>query len=246
MRVPVHPRWRGEHSRSSLPMLATSGSSPLARGTPESPEQRGRRTRFIPAGAGNTSRAFQVIRGTPVHPRWRGEHFAGASAVASTGGSSPLARGTLLVVGQPPVGGRFIPAGAGNTRPSRTLSGVSAVHPRWRGEHSRLNNIEGAVNGSSPLARGTPVMAGVLARWLRFIPAGAGNTGARHLLAMHSAVHPRWRGEHAACGAGHDCVCGSSPLARGTPRYRGGDRRLLRFIPAGAGNTNARRGLCPH
>ena len=72
-----------------------------------------------------------------------------------------------------------------------------AVHPRWRGEHGELCH---ALNDSR-----------------RFIPAGAGNTGAVAMLSRLSS--------------------GSSPLARGTRWLRRLRRMRWRFIPAGAGNT---------
>ena len=70
----VHPRWRGEHE-VILPMaLLIAGSSPLARGTPFVEPKQCAVHRFIPAGAGNTSRSRSRRLPSPVHPRWRGEH----------------------------------------------------------------------------------------------------------------------------------------------------------------------------
>ena len=51
-------------------------------------------------------------------------------------------------------------------------------------------------DGLSPLARGTRDKRRVRASCQRFIPAGAGNTPARLLVARPGAVYPRWRGEH--------------------------------------------------
>ena len=111
----VHPRWRGEHARSTWPTRRTTGSSPLARGTPGRGRERHPERRFIPAGAGNTAWRRMGMLSCPVHPRWRGEHAGAGRRGARGGGSSPLARGTpglhLRAVGE----GRFIPAGAGNT-----------------------------------------------------------------------------------------------------------------------------------
>ncbi len=71
------------------------GLSPLARGTPDQPEQQCVLNRFIPAGAGNT--AGRSPRGvTPaVYPRWRGEHGLVGLTFRTDSGLSPLARGTL-------------------------------------------------------------------------------------------------------------------------------------------------------
>ncbi len=90
-----------------------------------------------------------------VHPRWRGEHHIGRSKQAVGGGSSPLARGTLVQGEAPLAQARFIPAGAGNTQVQRREGGVLSVHPRWRGEHFGGVGCAVGDGGSSPLARGT-------------------------------------------------------------------------------------------
>ncbi len=50
----VYPRWRGEHAASTNTAASVFGLSPLARGTPQCQRLFSRRSRFIPAGAGNT------------------------------------------------------------------------------------------------------------------------------------------------------------------------------------------------
>ena len=52
-----------------------------------------------------------------------------------------------------------------------------------------------------------------------------------------SVVYPRWRGEHEKSGVKSIPAGGLSPLARGTQRAEKRPRFLVRFIPAGAGNT---------
>ena len=54
-----------------------------------------------------------------VHPRSRGEYADTFTPLVSATGSSPLARGIPLLDGRQFVGGRFIPARAGNTRVKR-------------------------------------------------------------------------------------------------------------------------------
>ena len=51
----VHPRLRGELRTQSLRSSWIAGSSPLTRGTPVWPRDRGSKRRFIPAYAGNSS-----------------------------------------------------------------------------------------------------------------------------------------------------------------------------------------------
>ena len=132
---------------------------------------------------------------------------------------------------------RFIPARAGNTRPSRCRCSAAPVHPRSRGEHGDLTATGDAGGGSSPLARGTlpPRAFEILQR--RFIPARAGNTSAKHMTALDAAVHPRSRGEHRAALTGSSHRSGSSPLARGTLGNVRRHTNATRFIPARAGNT---------
>ena len=50
----VHPRGRGEHGIGHSPLAVISGSSPRARGTHRRNVPKDNRSRFIPAGAGNT------------------------------------------------------------------------------------------------------------------------------------------------------------------------------------------------
>ena len=91
-------------------------------------------------------------------------------------GSSPLARGTPVAADVVDQHRRFIPAGAGNTIPFSSSGVGQTVHPRWRGEHIGILCRGCCHDGSSPLARGTPIDAQKPDVLQRFIPAGAGNT----------------------------------------------------------------------
>ena len=134
---PVHPRSRGEHRAANCCRSRTNGSSPLARGTLPRRGPVADAHRFIPARAGNTAASARSARFSPVHPRSRGEHRTSKAAFSSAGGSSPLARGTLVFCPLPELVERFIPARAGNTSGSSGCSSAVAVHPRSRGEHAR-------------------------------------------------------------------------------------------------------------
>ena len=152
----VHPRGRGEHGRGCAGPAWPAGSSPRARGTLSIAGLAKLDQRFIPAGAGNTSRDSASRSGKTVHPRGRGEHCRSASYCNCSIGSSPRARGTPCQHPMPRPVDRFIPAGAGNTilellrwRPTTGSSprargtrispsdvgNCSPVHPRGRGEH---------------------------------------------------------------------------------------------------------------
>ena len=111
-----------------------------------------------------------------VYPRWRGE-LAGHQCIAEhPRGLSPLARGTLQHFAASYSGGRFIPAGAGNSIPRTRLRTPVAVYPRWRGELRYSVRRVRILNGLSPLARGTRLNTTANGTVFRFIPAGAGNS----------------------------------------------------------------------
>ncbi len=74
--------------------LEAIGLSPLARGTRVVSQTTPGITRFIPAGAGNTSTDSIKPRWISVYPRWRGEHGDFLILNHDMPGLSPLARGT--------------------------------------------------------------------------------------------------------------------------------------------------------
>ena len=172
-----------------------SGLSPLARGTLIAGSQKKAALRFIPAGAGNSTRLLRPFCHCSVYPRWRGELPLLAPSTMYIPGLSPLARGTPAECHLLKMCFRFIPAGAGNSFLSVRHSLLPAVYPRWRGELEQLADLAVRPAGLSPLARGT--LAAILnaAKRARFIPAGAGNSRAAMLHGKGKAVYPRWRGE---------------------------------------------------
>ncbi len=283
--APVHPRGRGEHFGRSYDGRSGFGSSPRARGTHLTFLGKQYDPRFIPAGAGNTSPPRPPPWPRPVHPRGRGEHLSRSSCSSGVSGSSPRARGTRREVG--PVVGlirfipagagntgdirsdkdvirgssprargtrqallftgelrRFIPAGAGNTELKFEIQKPNPVHPRGRGEHCSWMESGSHSCGSSPRARGTLVNPLCDDERQRFIPAGAGNTTWRRCRRLSSAVHPRGRGEHFSHLLWYTSRTGSSPRARGTRLMSGRALAPVRFIPAGAGNTEQEPLLC--
>ena len=135
---PVHPRLRGELIHPGGNFILQSGSSPLARGTLLRSRFRNLLFRFIPACAGNSRSMRNKILTSAVHPRLRGELSA------------------AIVIGG--VYTRFIPACAGNSRLIERLETELAVHPRLRGELTQKSKLHSAQCGSSPLARGTPIL----------------------------------------------------------------------------------------
>ena len=172
----AHPRSRGEHLISSVNLRDFPGSSPLARGTPESRRKRLRRTRLIPARAGNTHCGHGESSQRSAHPRSRGEHPLQNLLKMLIIGSSPLARGTHSRAKNHAGLLRLIPARAGNTGVGCPDSDSLEAHPRSRGEHTSIGLMGAVPPGSSPLARGTLTFTCRQQHRARLIPARAGNT----------------------------------------------------------------------
>ena len=188
----------------------------------------------------------------------RGEHQREAFRCGDGTGSSPLARGALVVhhVALVPVG--IIPACAGSTLARAVVvhladgiipacagstGGREAArfgvwdHPRLRGEHSGWDTADACVVGSSPLARGARAEGGRRRERQGIIPACAGSTPSGPTCTCRCWDHPRLRGEHAVLLDNLPKATGSSPLARGAPDERRAARRRDGIIPACAGST---------
>ena len=97
--------------------------------------------------------------------------------------------------------------------------------------------------GSSPRGRGTRCPAPCRSACARFIPAWAGNTRRSRSRAGGDTVHPRVGGEHVKFVGLAALTFGSSPRGRGTPFDHQVAHRVLRFIPAWAGNTHGEQRL---
>ena len=183
---------------------------------------------------------MRAVRGRALisaHPRSRGENHVWQPACDAAGGSSPLTRGKHKTLKSPVGGSGLIPAHAGKTPPGKPPRLRSAAHPRSRGENELWEWAWRQPQGSSPLTRGK--RCGHSSRPLRgrLIPAHAGKTPTRVALASRARAHPRSRGENARGDVCGGLTQGSSPLTRGKPLTRLGDRRHMRLIPAHAGKT---------
>ena len=153
--IPVHPRDCGERSSPSSVLILMIGSSPRLRGTDDRRRRGLRRSRFIPATAGN-----------------------GAACLAKAfclSGSSPRLRGTEKMNSKAKAEYRFIPATAGNGLLPPCSLVANAVHPRDCGERNSLPFRHPVYFGSSPRLRGTGLGGHAVDSVDRFIPASAGN-----------------------------------------------------------------------
>jgi hypothetical protein len=108
--------------------------------------------RFIPAYAGNSKSFSAAVQKPAVHPRLRGELLNLADSMTISDGSSPLTRGTLLLVLSFLATSRFIPAYAGNslkqgiehlTNSSKDfLSGKYAKNPETVLNHFKNSSLD--------------------------------------------------------------------------------------------------------
>ena len=172
-------------------------------------------------------------------------------------GSSPLARGLRPQPGEEVAEDGIIPARAGFTAHAGHQPGPAADHPRSRGVYCSRSSSGIRPAGSSPLARGLPVVekladwftgSSPLARGLRpqpgeevaedgIIPARAGFTNATQASLDPPADHPRSRGVYGTPTSSSGPAKGSSPLARGLRRACEEEAAHMRIIPARAGFT---------
>ena len=159
-------------------------------------------------------------------------------------GSSPRMRGKHLAQYGRGLGGRIIPAHAGQTVGTNTVLSMPSDHPRACGANRVRPNVSGGASGSSPHMRGKQLATSVFMVSFRIIPAHAGQTDGATLWAMRDSDHPR------TCGANYNDPAsdvfpqGSSPHMRGKRQlFRSIDVRLW-IIPAHAGQTKQCASAC--
>ena len=178
-----HPRSRGVYPDGDVAGHHLGGSSPLARGLLFLLRQVRQGGRIIPARAGFTMSGSVVSSSVADHPRSRGVYCAQDFHASRSFGSSPLARGLRPGARSPESSGRIIPARAGFTAARKGHRGRHQDHPRSRGVY--VNGYEDCTVevGSSPLARGLPLLPPPKAAAPGIIPARAGftRTGFGHL-----------------------------------------------------------------
>ncbi len=216
--------------------MVSWGSSPRARGAGRRLATSAPTLGLIPAGAGSGWPGPSPPRPPRAHPRGRGERACAQSAMASTSGSSPRARGAAECdrVGCGVAG--LIPAGAGSGPSSWAPSCRGRAHPRGRGERTRPSNAPACPSGSSPRARGAGAADRPATARRGLIPAGAGSGRLLSGRVRRSGAHPRGRGERKVAPRLLRAMRGSSPRARGAARATRPAARGDGLIPAGAGS----------
>ena len=198
--------------------------------------------RIIPARAGFTGGGGDEVKHSWDHPRSRGVYLAEFESIKTVVGSSPLARGLLLLLLRVVVRDGIIPARAGFTCEHGSILRTLWDHPRSRGVYRWMSILSTWGSGSSPLARGLPEAAGRGEVGVGIIPARAGFTAGKLRGVGGAQDHPRSRGVYTMAMWSSTPSSGSSPLARGLHDRDHQDVRGQRIIPARAGFTRWRCG----
>ena len=156
-------------------------------------------------------------------------------------GSSPRGRGKRLrdLQALPVIG--LIPAWAGKTPWTASLSIWQPAHPRVGGENPPTAPRPARRLGSSPRGRGKLAHHGPAHGRDRLIPAWAGKTDSAPASRPFSWAHPRVGGENIECRPECDADDGSSPRGRGKQGELAGTTVGGGLIPAWAGKTRPRR-----
>ena len=95
---PDHPRACGANVRHRRSRPRQNGSSPRMRGKPNPTREMERRTRIIPAHAGQTTGTTRFREGFPDHPRACGANHVPQQDARQPRGSSPRMRGKLVII----------------------------------------------------------------------------------------------------------------------------------------------------
>ena len=175
-RARAHPRSRGADIAIALIGLVMKGSSPLARGGPADVRVCRAGPGLIPARAGRTPLARSSPRRCRAHPRSRGADAGVTTRGGGAPGSSPLARGGPLRVGDDEQAKGSSPLARGGPKGCDPHGEVHVAHPRSRGADDDDAYAAVSTKGSSPLARGGHAGRGGLVGCRGLIPARAGRT----------------------------------------------------------------------
>ena len=212
---PVYPRVCGGTEPRQRSPVQRQGLSPRVRGNHRLPQARYRRSRSIPACAGEPGmREYGGYVGA-VYPRVCGGTYASALHPRSPSGLSPRVRGNRETGTGRRARTGSIPACAGEPGGQPKAARVCRVYPRVCGGTAYLAASESRQRGLSPRVRGNPVrdQAHCGLRWS--IPACAGEPPAFPAAGWALGVYPR------VCG-GTGGLCDLCPAGRGlSPRVRG-------------------------
>ena len=192
---------------------------------------------LIPACAGKTANARPRGLAEGAHPRVCGENGYRMTWPHFATGSSPRVRGKRHGLATALPGRGLIPACAGKTSRSHSMSTAYRAHPRVCGENALDQEPALITLGSSPRVRGKRRGRNDSRDRCGLIPACAGKTHLARNRREHSWAHPRVCGENCCTVWVPMWKQGSSPRVRGKlkPDFEG--QKPTRLIPACAGKT---------
>ena len=232
----VYPRPRGGTARNEERGDLADGLSPPTRGNRNDTSKIRRRSRSIPAHAGEPS-ALTIVDGVrKVYPRPRGGTIPSSPPAARDSGLSPPTRGNLGKRDAIHNQRWSIPAHAGEPLGDSVGMKRQAVYPRPRGGTAWALNMMIAGRGLSPPTRGNPRSPHRAPPSGRSIPAHAGEPAMGSCRAVGSEVYPRPRGGTAVCAAAPSSLNGLSPPTRGTATSPFGRTTIKGLSPPTRGN----------
>ena len=220
---------------SAAVLLGDMGLSPRVRGNRQRRQSYRPATRSIPACAGEPRSFCAILRASGVYPRVCGGTYVATVGPPPKTGLSPRVRGNPAVLLAALLGGRSIPACAGEPWRKRFAAGLALVYPRVCGGTRACGSASILGKGLSPRVRGNPAV--LLAALLggRSIPACAGEPWRKRFAAGLALVYPRVCGGTPYDTDDNRNANGLSPRVRGNRRRQHRSGRQKRSIPACAG-----------
>ncbi len=211
----VYPRVCGGNGYTVMGYFMGYGLSPRVRGKQIRLEKHKRVDRSIPACAGETLDDDDDTVRIWVYPRVCGGNKSLRRETVSFAGLSPRVRG------KPPKGAsmdqfeRSIPACAGETSVHVFTPFLKGVYPRVCGGNRPPVVVYPKTSGLSPRVRGKQEGGEIVDRYLRSIPACAGETRPHPLASPLGQVYPRVCGGNAPERSKQAMNQGLSPRVRG-------------------------------
>ena len=248
----VYPRVCGGTRGPEHQKQLQAGLSPRVRGNHRAPVETDKGARSIPACAGEPLNGSRRTRGRRVYPRVCGGTRSSRRVVSRSHGLSPRVRGNLGRWADRPRLCGSIPACAGEPTFSHGSALPPSVYPRVCGGTTSPPRSVSTVMGLSPRVRGNPPHRSSAHKYLRSIPACAGEPPPLH--APPPAVRglsPRVRGNPGQASVYSDLGF-SIPACAGEPVTSCLPSRHDRVYPRVCGGTgvsvqdmNPNKGLSP-
>ena len=235
----VYPRVCGGTRCTTPPAHRRRGLSPRVRGNPRRPSRWPWPRGSIPACAGEPIAEWPVMLTVKVYPRVCGGTLMTARRPMARRGLSPRVRGNPAAFAKISVQTRSIPACAGEPQMAMRLAPMPSVYPRVCGGTSLMPTRPHRFMGLSPRVRGNRPRSNKGQSKGGSIPACAGEPIATIRRAVRQQVYPRVCGGTLWGRWGASDITGLSPRVRGNPPAAVFPRRMMRSIPACAGEPSA-------